>query len=106
TDVPHQGDPGDAKCSAEEKAYLLDAYNRYFADPRGPGTRADVVSGGAGVRASQNDRGERRSRISRSPVLASVANGAGGFVTIYGGKLTTHRLSAARVKGNLHCAGV
>ena len=105
TDVPHQGDPGDAKCSAEEKAYLLDAYNRYFADPRGPATEADVVYSWSGVRALHDDTGERPSRISRSPILASVANGAGGFVTIYGGKLTTHRLLAEQVMGTLHGLG-
>jgi glycerol-3-phosphate dehydrogenase len=105
TDVPHQGDPGDAKCSAEEKAYLLEAYNRYFANPRGPATEADVVYSWSGVRALHDDTEERPSRISRSPVLASVANGAGGFVTIYGGKLTTHRVLAERVMSVLHALG-
>jgi glycerol-3-phosphate dehydrogenase len=105
TDMPHQGDPGDAKCSAEEKAYLLDAYNRYLADPRGPASEADIVYNWSGVRALHDDTEERPSRISRSPVLASVTNGAGGFVTIYGGKLTTHRLLAEQVMSALHGLG-
>ena len=33
TDIPHQGDAGAARCSADEAAYLLAAYNRYFAHP-------------------------------------------------------------------------
>jgi glycerol-3-phosphate dehydrogenase len=57
--MPHQGDPGDAKCSAEEKAYLLDAYNRYFADPRGPPPRSDIVYSWSGVRALHDDTGRK-----------------------------------------------
>ena len=37
TEVPHQGDPGEARCSEEERAYLLRAYNRYFAQQRRTG---------------------------------------------------------------------
>jgi glycerol-3-phosphate dehydrogenase len=97
TEVPHQGDPGEARCSAEEQAYLLAAYNRYFAPPRGPATDADVVFTWSGVRALEGDAGARPSRISRNPTLSSVANGTGGFVTLYGGKLTTHRALAEEV---------
>jgi glycerol-3-phosphate dehydrogenase len=106
TDVPHQGDPATAKCSAEEQAYLLDAYNRYFANPVGPATEADIVYTWSGVRALHDDTEERPSRVSRSPVLASVANGAGGFVTLYGGKLTTHRALAEQVLSALYGLGV
>jgi glycerol-3-phosphate dehydrogenase len=105
TDVPHQGDPGDAQCSAEEKAYLLDAYNRYFANPGGPITEADSVYSWSGVRALQDDTEDKPSRISRSPALASTANGAGGFITLYGGKLTTHRALAEQVMSVLHSLG-
>ena len=38
TDVPQSGDPDRAVCSPEEKAYLLGAYNRYFARAGGPAT--------------------------------------------------------------------
>jgi len=105
TDVPHQGDPGTAKCSAKEQTYLLDAYNRYFANPRGSATEADIVYTWSGVRALHDDTEERPSRVSRSPVLASVANGAGGFVTLYGGKLTTHRALAEQVLSALYGLG-
>src|SRR5262249_27721277 len=105
TDVPHRGDPGDATCSLEEKAYLLDAYNRYFANPGGPVTETDIVYTWSGVRALHDDTEAKPSRISRSPVLASVANGAGGFITLYGGKLTTHRALAEQVMSALYGLG-
>src|SRR5262249_17773319 len=105
TDVPHQGDPGTAKCSAEEQVYLLDAYNRYFANPRGPATGADVIYTWSGVRALHDDTEAKPNRVSRSPVLASIANGTGGFVTLYGGKLTTHRALAEQVSSVLYGLG-
>jgi glycerol-3-phosphate dehydrogenase len=105
TDVPHEGDPGTARCSGEERVYLLSAYNRYFAHPRGPATEADLVFAWSGVRALEGDAETRESRISRSPVLSSIDNGSGGFVTLYGGKLTTHRAFAEDVLDRLRQLG-
>ena len=105
TDVPHEGDPGRAVCSAEEEAYLLAAYNRYLADPAGPATSRDVAFTWSGVRALHDDEATRPSRISRSAALSSAANGLGGFVTLYGGKLTTHRLLAEQVLDRLASLG-
>ena len=62
TEVPEQGDPAAAVCSADEQAYLLEAYNRYFAGTAGPATAADVVWTWSGVRALQDDGGKRPSR--------------------------------------------
>jgi len=101
TDVPHEADPGAAVCSAEEEAYLLAAYNRYFAGPAGAATSRDVALTWSGVRALHDDEATRPSRISRSAALSSTANGTGGFVTLYGGKLTTHRLLAEAVLDRL-----
>ena len=96
--MPHQGDAGDGSLLAEEKAYLLAAYNRYFARPGGPATETDVVFTWSGVRALQDDAsGRSRAAISRSPALSCITNGTGGFVTLYGGKLTTHRALAETV---------
>lgn len=106
TDVPHEGDPGAARCSDAEKQYLLDAYNRYFANPHGPVTEKDIVFTWSGVRALHDDTRQNPSRISRSPTLASVRNGDGGFVTIYGGKLTTHRALAEEVLDELYTLGL
>jgi glycerol-3-phosphate dehydrogenase len=106
TDVPHRGDPGEVHCSPEERRYLLDAYNRYFADPRGPVTEADIVFTWSGVRALEDDAETKPSRLSRAPALSSVANGTGGFVTLYGGKLTTHRALAEEVMDPLAKLGL
>lgn len=97
TDVPHLGDPGEARCSEEERTYLLDAYNRYFAHPGGPADAKDIVFTWSGVRALEDDEETKPSRISRKPALSAIANGKGGFVTLYGGKLTTHRAFAEDV---------
>jgi glycerol-3-phosphate dehydrogenase len=100
TDMPHEGDPGAAVCSSEEEAYLLAAYNRYFAGSAGAASR-DVVFTWSGVRALHDDEAASPSRISRSAALSSTANGTGGFITLYGGKLTTHRLLAEEVLDRL-----
>lgn len=94
TDVPHDGDPGSAHCSADEKAYLVQAYNRYFTNPGRTVTERDIVFTWSGVRALHGGSEEKPSRISRSPSLAACAQGTGGFITLYGGKLTTHRALA------------
>jgi glycerol-3-phosphate dehydrogenase len=105
TDLPHHGDAATAHCSAEEAAYLLAAYNRYFAHPGGPATEADIVFTWSGVRTLEDDASAKPSRISRSPALSSTANGTGGFVTLYGGKLTTHRVLAELVMDELRKLG-
>jgi glycerol-3-phosphate dehydrogenase len=105
TDVPHNGDAATARCSAEEAAYLLGAYNRYFAHPGAPATEADIVFTWSGVRTLDDDASIKPSRVSRSPALSSVANGTGGFVTLYGGKLTTHRALAEEVMDELRRLG-
>ena len=105
TEVPQESDAGTAACSLQEQAYLLDAYNRYFAGPGGPVSDKDVVWSFAGVRALQDDHGKKPSRLTRRPALASIRNGTGGFVTLYGGKLTTHRAFAETVLDALRDLG-
>lgn len=105
TEVPEQGDPGAAVCSPQEQAYLLEAYNHYFARAEGPATAADVIWSFAGVRALQDDGAEKPSRLTRRSALAHIANGTGGFVTLYGGKLTTHRALAEDVLETLQELG-
>ena len=83
----------------QEQAYLLDAYNRYFAHPDGSGHGrrygVDLVAASA---RSQDDGEKRPSRLTRRARRSrSIANGTGGFVTLYGGKLTTHRAFAEDV---------
>ena len=73
TDLPHLGDPGTATCSAEEKAYLLGAYNRYLVGPAGVATSQDVVFTWSGVRALHDDEAAKPSAVSRSAALSSTA---------------------------------
>ena len=106
TDVPHEGDPEHVACSPEETAYLLAAYNRYFAGSRGPPAPADVVYTWSGLRALHGGPDEVPSRISRSPAIAARAQGTGGLVTILGGKLTTHRALAEEVLARIGRMGL
>lgn len=106
TDVPHEGDPGTAECSPDEKSYLVHAYNRYFTTPGRTVTERDIVFTWSGVRALHGGTETKPSRISRSPTLVACAQGSGGFLTIYGGKLTTHRALAEDVLANLETLGL
>jgi glycerol-3-phosphate dehydrogenase len=106
TDVPQSGDPGQAQCSKEEEAYLIDAYNRYFAPARGPVSKVDVARSFAGVRVLQDSGEERPSRLTRRPAIGVTANGKGGFVNLYGGKLTTHRAFAEDILDALRALGL
>jgi glycerol-3-phosphate dehydrogenase len=106
TDVPHEGDASAPECSPEERAYLLDAYNRYFGSAQEKKTADDVVFTWSGVRALHGGSDENPSRISRKPTLATRTQGTGGFITLYGGKLTTHRALAEDVLAALKTLGL
>lgn len=97
TDVPHSRDPAKPACSKEEKNYLLRAYNRYFDHPPGPADHGDIVWTWSGVRALADDGNGDPSKITRSWAFTHRAQGNGGIVAVYGGKLTTHRDLAENV---------
>jgi len=103
TDVPQEGDARSPKCSPEERAYLLSAYNRYFGEKK---TDDDIVYTWSGVRTLHGGADEAPSRISRKPLLATRQHGTGGFITLYGGKLTTHRALAEDVLATLRTLGL
>lgn len=91
TDAPHDGDPSAAACSAEERDYLLQAYNRYFNHPGGAAGPDDIVWTWSGVRPLVDDGSGDPAKVTRDSELTWRTQGKGGFVTVYGGKLTTHR---------------
>ncbi len=105
TDAPQEESPRQAKCSDEERDYLLKSYNRYFTHPNAPATSADVVWTWAGVRPLIDDGADNPSKVTRESRLAVQKNGAGAFVTIYGGKLTTHRTLGEKVMDELAKCG-
>ena len=105
TDAPHRGDAAQAKCTTQERDYLLQVYEHYFGDPKRPLTARDVISDWSGVRALADDGKGDPSKVTRSSSLSAVAQGAGGFVSVYGGKLTTHRSLAERVMKRLKRMG-
>lgn len=88
TDVPHDGDPARPRCSDAERDYLLDCYRRHFNHAVGP---QDVVWSWSGVRPLVDDGADNPSRVTREYELVSTRQGEGAMVSIYGGKITTHR---------------
>lgn len=105
TDQPQEEGPRNAKCSDEERDYLLNAYNRYFTHPQRPATTSDVVWTWSGVRPLIDDGEDNPSKVTRESRLAVQKNGAGAFITIYGGKLTTHRKLGEKVMAKLANCG-
>jgi len=101
TDQPQTEDPATAYCSDQERDYLLDCYNLYFDHPGGPAGAHDIVWTWAGVRALVDDGRDDPSKVTRSARFIATRNGAGGFVTVYGGKLTTHRRLAEKIMRRL-----
>jgi glycerol-3-phosphate dehydrogenase len=77
----------------EDVDYLLEAANRTFdVDP--PLTAADVVSAWAGLRPLMQQEGKKPSELSRKD---EIMVGAGGLLSVAGGKLTTFRRMSERV---------
>ena len=87
TDKDHQGAPGTAKCTDEERDYLLAFASRYFAQPV---TAADVVWTYSGVRPLYNDGAKSATAATRDYVLSLDQNGA-PLLNVFGGKITTYR---------------
>jgi len=106
TDIPQAGAPGHATCSEDEKAYLLEAYNRYFSRAGGPATVSDIVFDWAGLRTLHGRPDEDPSRITRAVTLETAQQGSGGFLSLVGGKLTTHRATAEQVLSRLQSMGL
>lgn len=76
-------------CSEAERDYLLEAYNHYFRDAKGP---AAVVESFAGVRPLIRS-GDDPTRVSREYKFER----RGALVTVYGGKWTTARRLGQKV---------
>jgi len=97
TELPFAGDPAEAQITPEETLYLCRAVARWFAAPPLP---ADVVWSYAGVRPLYEDRARDAASVSRDYVLDLDVAGAPAL-TIFGGKLTTHRRLAEHALARL-----
>jgi glycerol-3-phosphate dehydrogenase len=95
TDHDHEGDPGDAVCTPEEKEYLCRAASEYFAEPI---TEADVVWTFSGVRPLYDDGATSATQATRDYVLSLTGGGsAAAMLSVFGGKITTYRKLAEAV---------
>ena len=92
TRLHHYQEP--PKPTQQEIAYLLDVYNAYFDD--GPKSSADVIESFAGVRVLPHGDGSIFSRA-RDTVLHVNSESRTRLLSIYGGKLTAYRATAAKV---------
>ena len=87
TDVDHDGDPLDARCSEAEQDYLCTFASDYFARPV---TRDDIVWTFSGVRPLYDDGASSASAATRDYVLTLNTDGA-PVLNVFGGKITTYR---------------
>jgi len=90
TDQDHPGDPSDAKCTVEERDYLLKFASAYFANPV---TTADVVWTYSGVRPLYDDGAKSATAATRDYVLSLHADGP-PLLNVFGSKIITYRVLA------------
>jgi glycerol-3-phosphate dehydrogenase len=88
TDRDYDGDPAKVKASTEEIQYLCDSVSEYLAKPVKPG---DVVWTYAGVRPLYDDGASEAKAATREYVFELDTPGGAPLLSIYGGKITTHR---------------
>jgi glycerol-3-phosphate dehydrogenase len=88
TDRDYHGDPAKVSATAEEIQYLCDSVSEYLARPVKP---ADVVWTYAGVRPLYDDGASEAKAATREYVLELDTPGGVPLLSIYGGKITTHR---------------
>jgi glycerol-3-phosphate dehydrogenase len=88
TDRDYEGDPAKVKASGEEIAYLCDSVSEYLAKPVKP---EDVVWAYAGVRPLYDDGASEAKSATREYVLELDTPNGVPLLSIYGGKITTHR---------------
>jgi glycerol-3-phosphate dehydrogenase len=93
TDTDYGAPADDPEVTADDAQYLLEAANRTFTGA--PLEVADVVAAWAGLRPLLHEEGKAPSEISRKDEIMTAVDGR--FISIAGGKLTTHRCMAERV---------
>jgi len=94
TDRDYHGDPAKVKATAEEIEYLCASASEYLAKPVKPD---DVVWTYSGVRPLYDDGASEAKAATREYVLELDTPGGVPLLSIYGGKITTHRRLAEEV---------
>ena len=95
TDENFVGDLGSVAPAAAEITYLCDAVNHYFRDKVTPD---ELVWAFAGVRALYDDGSARPEDVTRDyELVLDQRDGGAPLLTVYGGKITTHRKLAEAV---------
>ena len=95
TDIRYDGDPSDARASAQEVRYLLDETNRVF--PPAHLSFDSLHYAYAGIRPLPRQEKGPESAITRRHIIREHRNRARGLLSIIGGKLTTYRHLAQQV---------
>ncbi len=93
TETPYQGDPAGTRPLPHEIEYLLTVYNHYFKPPRRP---EDIQGSFAGLRVLPVGEGGPFSRP-RDTIFWTDRSPRPRLVTLYGGKLTAYRATAAKL---------
>jgi glycerol-3-phosphate dehydrogenase len=88
TDQDYHGDPAKVKATPEEIQYLCASVSEYLAKPVRP---ADVVWTYSGVRPLYDDGASEAKAATREYVFELDLPGGAPLLSIYGGKITTHR---------------
>ena len=88
TDRDYHGDPSKVKATPEEIQYLCASVSEYLAKPVKP---EDVVWTYAGVRPLYDDGASDAKAATREYVFELDTPGGAPLLSIYGGKITTHR---------------
>jgi glycerol-3-phosphate dehydrogenase len=88
TDQDYHGDPAKVKATPEEIQYLCASVSEYLAKPVKP---ADVVWTYSGVRPLYDDGASEAKAATREYVFELDLPGGAPLLSIYGGKITTHR---------------
>lgn len=98
TEEGFDGNPHEAMISDDEMTYLCAAYNRSFKKRIGP---SDVIFTFSGVRPLLDDGKDNASKVTRDYKIYHHKRYDPTFLSVYGGKLTTHRFVAEDVVDRL-----
>ncbi|MCR5871109.1 MULTISPECIES: glycerol-3-phosphate dehydrogenase [unclassified Sphingomonas] len=101
TDIPVDGPIGKVAIDAGEIDYLCSSVNRWFNAQIGP---TDVVSAYSGVRPLYDNNAASPSEVSRDYVLALDTEAGAPILSVFGGKITTHRALAEHAMDKLSTA--